>query len=144
MDMRKKGWLAANEFRHALVALGLDIPKSESAQELQLYGTVPSDWHDPHHCPVNRLRLFRDPLRLCAAKLMSRRDPREEAIKVFNLFDYDQDGIISFDDLRRLAQDIREETTITDEEIQTMIDHLDTTGKNGVDLEEYIQMTEGD
>jgi centrin-3 len=43
-----------------------------------------------------------------------------------------------------LAQDIREETTITDEEIQTMIDHLDTTGKNGVDLEEYIQMTEGD
>jgi centrin-3 len=31
---------------------------------------------------------------------------------------------------------------MTDEEIQTMIEHLDHDGKGGVNLEEFIQMME--
>ena len=142
MDMKKKGWLNSYEFRHSLAALGFDMTKPEYFRELETYGAIPQDWPDPHSCPVNRLHVFLDQFRLCAAKLISNRDPREEATKVFNMFDYDQDGVISMDDMRHLAQDIKEERTMTDEEIQTMIDHLDHDGKGGVNLEEFIQMME--
>lgn len=63
-------------------------------------------------------------------------------MKVFNMFDYDQDGIISLDDMRHLAQDIKEERTMSDEEIKSMIEHLDHDGKGGVNIEEFIQMME--
>ncbi|KAM0265644.1 hypothetical protein ACHAQJ_000078 [Trichoderma viride] len=142
MDMKKKGWLNSYEFKHSLAALGFDMSKPDYCRELENYGTVPPDWRDPHSCPVNRLLIYPDQFRLCAAKLIARRDPREEAIKVFNMFDYDQDGIISVEDMRHLAQDIKEERTMTDEEIQTMIEHLDHDGKGGVNLEEFIQMME--
>ncbi|KOS17414.1 Caltractin [Escovopsis weberi] len=142
MDMKKKGWLNSYEFRHSLAALGFDMPKPDYFRELESYGSVPPDWPDPHNCPVNRLLVFPDQFRVCASKLIANRDPREEAIKVFNMFDYDQDGIISIEDMRHLAQDIKEERTMTDEEIQSMIDHLDHDGKGGVNLEEFIQMME--
>ncbi|KAH7319719.1 hypothetical protein B0I35DRAFT_429679 [Stachybotrys elegans] len=142
MDMKKKGWLNSYEFRHSLAALGFDLPKPEYYRLLETYGSTPPDWQDPHNCPGNRLYMYPDQFRLCAAKLISNRDPREEAIKVFTMFDYDGDGIISFEDMRHLAQDIKEERTMTDEEIRSMIDHLDHDGKDGVNLEEFIQMME--
>ncbi|RCI16005.1 hypothetical protein L249_3326 [Ophiocordyceps polyrhachis-furcata BCC 54312] len=142
MDMKKKGWLNSYEFRHALAALGFDLPKPLYFQELESHGSVPPEWRDPHSCPVNRLYMYLDQFRLCAAKLISNRDPREEATKVFNMFDYDQDGIISFDDMRRLAQEIKDDRVMTDEEIQSMIEYLDHDGKGGVNLEEFIQMME--
>lgn len=142
MDMKKKGWLNSYEFRHSLAALGFDMPKSDYFRELQMYGTVPPDWEGPHNCPPNRYYIYLDQFRLCAAKLLANRDPRNEATKVFNMFDYDGDGVISFEDMRRLASDIKEERTMTDEEIQSMIEHLDHEGKGGVNLEEFIQMME--
>ncbi|PHH80727.1 hypothetical protein CDD80_75 [Ophiocordyceps camponoti-rufipedis] len=142
MDMKKKGWLNSYEFKHALAALGFDLPKPQYFHELETHGSVPPDWRDQHSCPVNRLYMYLDQFRLCAAKLISSRDPREEATKVFNMFDYDQDGIISFDDMRHLAQDIKEDRVMTDEEIHSMIEYLDHDGKGGVNLEEFIQMME--
>ena len=46
------------------------------------------------------------------------------------MFDYDQDGIISVEDMRHLAQDIKEDRNLTDEEILSMIDHLDHEGNS--------------
>lgn len=141
MDMKKKGYLNSYEFRHSLAALGFDLSKPEYFRELEAYGTVPPDWQD-QQCPVNRLHLYLDQFRLCASKLIAGRDPREEAAKVFAMFDYDQDGIISVDDMRHLAQDIKEDRSLTDEEILSMIDHLDHEGKGGVNLDEFMQMME--
>lgn len=144
MDMKKKGYLNSYEFRHSLAALGFDLPKPDYFKHLETYGTVPQDWPSSSHntCPVNRLIMPLDQFRLCAARLIMDRDPREEAAKVFNMFDYDQDGIISLEDMRRLAQDIKEERAMSDEEIQGMIEYLDHDGKGGVNLEEFIQMME--
>ncbi|KAH7019340.1 hypothetical protein EDB80DRAFT_197498 [Ilyonectria destructans] len=141
MDMKKKGWLNSYEFRHSLAALGFEMSKPDYFKELDTYGTPPPEWQD-HNCPTNRLCIYQDQFRLCASKLLANRDPREEAIKVFRMFDYDGDDIITFSDMRRLAQDIKEERTMTDEEINSMIEHLDHDGKNGVNLEEFIQMME--
>ncbi|EJP67947.1 hypothetical protein ACQRIT_004653 [Beauveria bassiana] len=141
MDMKKKGYLNSYEFRHSLAALGFDLSKPEYFRELEAYGTVPPDWQD-QQCPVNRLHIYLDQFRLCASKLISGRDPREEAAKIFAMFDYDQDGVISIDDMRHLAQDIKEDRSLTDEEILSMIDHLDHEGKGGVNLDEFMQMME--
>ncbi|OAA70542.1 EF hand family protein [Cordyceps fumosorosea ARSEF 2679] len=141
MDMKKKGYLNSYEFRHSLAALGFDLSKPQYYRELESYGTVPPDWQD-RDCPVNRLHLYLDQFRLCASKLIAGRDPREEAAKVFAMFDYDQDGIISVDDMRHLAQDIKEDRSLTEEEILSMIDHLDHEGKGGVNLDEFMQMME--
>jgi centrin-3 len=145
MDMKKKGYLNSYEFRHSLAALGFDLPKPEYCKHLESYGSIPPDWPSSTtttHCPVNRLIMPLDQFRICAARLLVDRDPREEAAKVFNMFDYDQDGIISLEDMRRLAQDIKEERAMSDEEIQGMIEYLDHDGKGGVNLEEFIQMME--
>ncbi|KAJ3485580.1 hypothetical protein NLG97_g6783 [Lecanicillium saksenae] len=141
MDLKKKHYLNSYEFRHSLAALGFDLSKPEYYRELEIHGTAPENWEEDR-CPVNRLQVHLNEFRLCAAKLIAARDPREEAAKIFNMFDYDQDGIISVDDMRQLAQDIKEDRTLTDEEIISMIDHLDHEGKNGVNLDEFMQMME--
>ncbi|KAJ4865717.1 EF-hand domain pair domain-containing protein [Trichoderma breve] len=87
---------------------------------------------------INRLIVYLDQFRVCAAKLIAQRDPCEEAIKVVNMFDYDQDGIISVEAIEQLAQEITDERTMPKEEIDNMIDFLDHNGKGGVNLEEFI------
>ncbi|KAG5976790.1 hypothetical protein E4U55_007243 [Claviceps digitariae] len=142
MDMKKKSFLNSYEFKHSLAALGFDLSKPEYFRLLETYGSVPPEWHDQQSCPVNRFQVYLDQFRLCAAKLIASRDPREEAAKVFAMFDYDQDGLITVEDLRQLAQEIKDERTLSDEEIQSMIDHLDHDGKGGVSLDEFMQMME--
>ncbi|KAH6603106.1 hypothetical protein Trco_008537 [Trichoderma cornu-damae] len=142
VDERKNGWLNSYGFKNALAALGFDLSKPDYCRELEDYGRVPLDWRGPHTCPVNRLLIYPDQFRLCAAKLIAQQDPREKAIKVFNLFDYDQDGIISVKDMEQLAQDINEKCPMIEDEIEAMIDHLDHDGKGGVNFEEFLQMME--
>jgi centrin-1 len=80
---------------------------------------------------------YDDFLALMTAK-MAERDPREEVIKAFRLFDDDETGKITFKNLKRVAKELGE--AITDEELQEMIDEADRDGDGEVSEEEFFRI----
>ncbi len=69
---------------------------------------------------------------------MAERDPREEMLKAFKLFDDEQDGKITFKNLKRVAKELGE--NMTDEEIQEMIDEADRDNDNAINEEEFMRI----
>ena len=80
---------------------------------------------------------FDEFLTMMTAK-MGQRDSREEMIKAFRLFDDDETGRISFKNLKRVAKDLGE--TMTDEDLQEMIDEADREGTGEVSLEDFMRI----
>jgi len=63
----------------------------------------------------------------------------QELLDAFNVFDIDNDGFISKDELRQVMRNI--DTKITEEELQAMIDAIDEDGDGKVNYEEFIRAT---
>ena len=57
---------------------------------------------------------------------------------MFRIYDDDDNGLISADNLTRCANDLME--TVTEEEVNMMIEMADRNKKGGVDLEDFIEL----
>jgi calmodulin len=68
---------------------------------------------------------------------MNEGDPEKELRDVFMVFDKDQSGTISADELRNVMRVIGEK--LTDQEIEDAIKLADTTGDGEVSYDEFIQ-----
>ncbi|VVC41047.1 Hypothetical protein CINCED_3A011778 [Cinara cedri] len=85
----------------------------------------------------NSFITYEDFINLMSMK-MADKDSREEIIKAFKLFDDNCSGKITFQNLKRIAQELGE--NIADEELQEMIDEADKDGDGEVSQEEFLQI----
>lgn len=69
------------------------------------------------------------------------RDPRDEIYRAFDLFDEGGKGIISLEDLRRVARELDE--MLQEDELVAMIEEFDLEGKGGVGREEFVNICMG-
>ncbi|CAK9063973.1 unnamed protein product [Durusdinium trenchii] len=88
-------------------------------------------------------RYMQEFLKMMTHKILNR-DPKDEILKAFRLFDDDETGKISFKNLKRVAKELGERMTDEerrrDEELQEMIDEADRDGDGEVNEEEFLRI----
>merc|ERR1719198_2857693 len=60
-------------------------------------------------------------------------------LKAFRLFDDDETGSVSFKNLKRVSRETNQ--TLTDEELQEMLDDADKDGDGVLNEEEFLVLT---
>lgn len=146
-DLDKDSHIDYHELKVALKALGFDLPKTEILSILQTHGVPASQIHGTagSKAPANAQPTFTGPSRLLlshatfqhiAAQRIVNRDPREEILRAFELFDTENKGRIELQDLRRVARELGE--GLQEEELQAMIDEFDVRGENGIDRDTFL------
>ena len=147
-DLDKDQRIDYHEFKVALKALGFDLPKSEILALLTANGIPKDTSHPPSRnskpppkVPVVKLILTLQSFQQIAAKLIAERDPQEEILRAFALFDTADNGIITIDDLRRVARELGE--ALEEDELTAMIEEFDLEGKGGVGRDEFIGICMG-
>eukprot|EP00761_Pharyngomonas_kirbyi_P003551 gb/GECH01003555.1/.p1 GENE.gb/GECH01003555.1/~~gb/GECH01003555.1/.p1 ORF type:complete len:193 (+),score=52.87 gb/GECH01003555.1/:1-579(+) len=127
-DTDKDGYIDAQEMKVAMRALGFEVKKEEVLSLI--------DQTDPDNAGQIG---FSDFLEIMTEKI-ALRDPREEMLKAFSLFDDDRTGRISLKNLRRVAKELGE--NMTDEELQAMIDEFDLDRDGEINEEEFLSIME--
>ncbi|AAZ10817.1 centrin, putative [Trypanosoma equiperdum] len=126
-DSDKNGLIDAHEMKVSMRALGFDAKKEEVLRMMQDCAA-----RDQHNNPLMDLAGFTDLM----TERFAQRDPRQEMIKAFQLFDENNTGKISLRSLRRVARELGE--NMTDEELQAMIDEFDTDQDGEINLDEFL------
>ncbi|KAL4891903.1 hypothetical protein BDV59DRAFT_181225 [Aspergillus ambiguus] len=161
-DLDRDQHLDYHELRVAFRALGFTLPKQELISLLNTYGvprpqvqqqaaaaaggsTQPGAQSqsskavavgtNPQH-PSNLLMPLSSFQTITALKILER-DPREEIIRAFELFDEGGKGYIDLDDLRRVARELGE-TGLEEEELRAMIEEFDLEGVGGVTRDAFV------
>lgn len=125
-DSDGSGTIDVKELKVAMRALGFEPRKEEMKKmisEVDKEGTGKIS--------------FNDFLAVMTQK-MAEKDTKEEILKAFRLFDDDETGKISFKNLKRVANELGE--SLTDEELQEMIDEADRDGDGEVNEEEFLKI----
>jgi centrin-3 len=160
-DLDKDGRIDYHEFKVSLKALGFDLPKPQILSLLSAHGSPPA-LQDPNQgppprgaltqkpasfnaeassVPAGRLVLTLPAFQAIAAELISKRDPRDEILRAFALFDTEDKGFINLDDLRRVARELGE--GLEEDELLAMIEEFDLEGKGGVGKDEFVSICMG-
>ena len=152
-DLDKDSHIDYHELKVALKALGFDLPKSEILAILQTNGipastlatAASSSKANVQNPPLGAKPTFSGPTRLVlphaafvsiAAQRIVARDPREEILRAFELFDAEAKGTINLADLRRVARELGE--GLQEEELIAMIEEFDLDGDGAISRDEFV------
>uniref|UniRef100_A0A8C7LGS0 Centrin 1 n=2 Tax=Oncorhynchus TaxID=8016 RepID=A0A8C7LGS0_ONCKI len=123
-------------------------PKSELTEELkqeireafELFDTDASGYIDVKELKVAMRALGFEPKKEEIKRMITEaeKDSKEEILKAFRLFDDDETGKISFRNLKRVAKELGE--SLTDEELQEMIEEADRDGDGEVNQGEFLRI----
>ena len=127
-DTNHSGTIDSREFKAAMRALGFQCKKKDV---IRYFKEIPKD--------ISEALTFEEFLRI-VAPIMPKRDSKDEIFKVFQLFDEDGTGKISFKNLKKIAAEVGE--NLNDEEIKEMIGEADrSTHKEGlIDFEDFYRV----
>ncbi|CAE8593961.1 unnamed protein product [Polarella glacialis] len=128
-DTDGSGEIDSKELKVAMRALGFE-PKKEEIQKMI------SDVDDDGSGTIG----YEEFLKMMTHKILNR-DPKDEILKAFRLFDDDETGKISFKNLKRVAKELGER--MTDEELQEMVDEADRDGDGEVNEEALRRFNAG-
>ncbi|KAI1937592.1 Calcium-binding component of the spindle pole body (SPB) half-bridge [Ophidiomyces ophidiicola] len=154
-DLDRDRHLDYHELRVALRALGFTLSKPDLISLLTTYGVSrpaaananqpnqpqqsrqpqPQQQQPPPH-PSSLLMPLSSFQTITARKILER-DPREEILRAFELFDEGGKGYIDLEDLRRVARELGE-TGLEEEELRAMIEEFDLEGVGGVTREGFV------
>ncbi|KAM3139149.1 hypothetical protein pb186bvf_008747 [Paramecium bursaria] len=125
-DHDGSGTIDPNELKAAFEELGF---KGEAKFIYQVLAEVDSD---------NSGQIeFAEFLKLATAKVTDRAS-RDQVEKVFSIYDWNKEGRITWDELKRVAQDLGED--MTDEQIQIMFKRADRDDDGFVTLEDFYNI----
>eukprot|EP00941_MAST-03F_sp_MAST-3F-sp1_P005642 g5642.t1 len=125
-DTDNDGEIDAKELKAAFRALGFQVKSSDIRRMLE-------DLHKEGDEKIN----MQDFIELVTPK-MSQRDSREEIMKVFELFDEDNTGKITFRNLKKVSNELGEK--LSDDELTEMIEEADRDGDGMIDAEEFYRV----
>mmetsp|Transcript_18437 Transcript_18437/g.35231 ORF Transcript_18437/g.35231 Transcript_18437/m.35231 type:complete len:167 (-) Transcript_18437:124-624(-) len=125
-DTDGSGSIDKNELKVAMRALGFEPKKEEIAKMIQDIDKDNSGEID-----------FPEFLEMMTAK-MGERDSKTEILKAFRLFDDDETGYITLENLRRVAKEIGE--NMADKELQEMIEEADRTNDGKISEDEFLRI----
>ena len=125
-DGGQKGFLDCRELKAAIRAIGYDIRKEQVRKMVCDNGKDPSE-----------AILFDDFVAMMREKLHEK-GTREDVLKIFELFDEERLGKITFRNLRRIATEVGE--NLSDDQLREMIDEADRDGDGALSFEEFYRV----
>ncbi|XP_019740966.1 centrin-3 isoform X2 [Hippocampus comes] len=128
-DTDKDNEIDYHELKVAMRALGFEVKKVDVMQILKDYDTRGTG------------KIAFEDFSEVVSDLILERDPKEEILKAFRLFDDDESGTISLRNLKRVARELGENTS--DEELRSMIDAFDGDGDGEINQEEFLSIMSG-
>ena len=147
-DLDKDKRIDYHELKVAMKALGFEVPKSEILQILQTHGSPSAPQQQQQQQGQgqqsagaggyvhSKLLLPLNGFQNIMAEKIRARDPRDEILRAFDLFDEGGKGRINLQDLRRVAKELGE--GLQEEELVAMIEEFDLDGDGCIDRDEFL------
>lgn len=123
-DTDKDGAIDYHELKVAMRALGFELKKPEILKILR-----------DHDKQGQGLIEFHEFDKVMTEKIQAR-DPREEILRAFKLFDTDNKGKISLRDLRKISKELGE--NLDEEELSAMIEEFDLDQDGEINEQEFF------
>ena len=125
-DTEKRGFVSPRDLREAMAALGYEL-KNQTIY--QMIANLEKD-------NVSEID-FQEFLNLMTARI-NEKESKEDIRKVFRLFDEDNTGYITAQNLKRIAKDLGE--NMEEIEIREMIERADTDGDGRITFEDFYSI----
>ncbi len=133
-DMEKRGRIDYHELKLTLKAFGFNSNKNELMSIAKKYEDIDGASIDSkQHRPIT----FDEFIDIMTEKF-SQRDPKEEAVMAFDLFDEEKKGKINLKNLKKAVKEINE--NLTDNELKAIIEEFDTDGDGSISKEDFMKI----